>query len=292
MAFVDSSDLITDVEALRERSKRDGYLYFRGLLPKQEVLALRKQLVALCEKYDFFARPPIGPAGEIDAERMGPYYAEAYCLRQVHGIPKHPAVLDVYRRLFGRDPLPHARTVLRTMPHGTRQVWPVHQDYPNVATHDEVWNSWIPVGDCPEKLGSLAILEGSHKLGPTRSRRLADNGLVIDEPPEGCNWLSQDLQCGDVLMFNSLTFHKGQSNLLPGQIRLSLDNCIQPWDTPFNIGSFDLHSGDYGLYNRDRDWDEIYQSWSSDDTLKYYWKKFPVKFVEPLDMPIHRVSTD
>jgi len=288
MAFVDSSTLIGDTEALRKRAQEDGYLYFSELLPTGEVEALREQLVALCEKHDFFDRPPIGPGGEIDAERVGPYYSEAYRLRQVHGIPKHPAILDVYRRLWGRDPLPHARTVLRTMPHGTGQVWPVHQDYPNVATHDEVWNTWIPVGDCPEKLGSLAILEGSHKLGPTRSRRLADNGLVIDEPPEGCRWLSQDLRCGDVLMFSTLTFHKGQSNLLPGKLRLSLDNCIQPWDTPFNYGSFDLHTGDYGLYNRDTDWDAIYQTWSDDDPLKYYWKKFPVEFVEALDMPIQR----
>ena len=37
--LVDSTDLLTDGPALRERAARDGYVLVRGLLPAQEVEA-------------------------------------------------------------------------------------------------------------------------------------------------------------------------------------------------------------------------------------------------------------
>lgn len=288
MPFADSTLLLEDPSALRERARESGYLFFRGLLPADESRALRAQVEAVCRAHGFDRDPPVTADGRIDNDRMGAYYARAYHLRGVHALPKHPAIIEAASRLFGCRAVPHARTVLRTLPADTSHVWPPHQDFANVATHDQVWNTWVPVGDCPSALGSVSILAGSHRTGLARSRRIADNGLILDEPPAGLTWLTDDLAAGDVLMFNALTFHRGQPNCMPGTLRISVDNCIQPADTPFIEGAFDLHRGDLGNFNTGMDWDDVYAEWPADDPLRYYWREMDLEIVPPLNMPIAR----
>lgn len=288
MAFTDSKPLLDDPQALRERASVDGYLYFRGLIPAEASRALREQLLAECRACGFDNDPPVTVDGRLDGERMGAYYARVYRLRGVHALPKHERIVEAASTLFGRRAVPHARTVLRTLPPHTSHVWPPHQDFANVATHDEVWNTWVPVGDCPSALGSVSILAGSHRSGLAKSRRIAENGLILDEPPEGLTWLTGDLAAGDVLMFNALTFHRGQPNSMPGTLRISVDNCIQPMDTPFIQGAFDLHRGDLGNFNAGMDWDDVYAEWPADDPLKYFWRDLDLDIVPPLDVPIAR----
>lgn len=282
MAFADSTALIDHPDALRERARADGYLFFRGLLPPATPRALRAKLESLCERHGFGQQPPVLADGSLDAERMGAYYAQAYCLRDVHALPKHERIIELASVLFGRRAVPHARTVLRTLPTQTRHIWPPHQDFVNVATHDEVWNVWVPIGDCPGDLGPVSILAGSHRAGVT-PLHLTDNGLVGNHPPEGHAWLSDDLESGDVLMFNALTTHRGQPNLRPDSLRMSVDNCIQPIDTPFLASAFDLHRGDLGDFNAGRDWEDIYRDWPADDPLKYYWRRLDLEWTPPLD---------
>jgi len=54
----DSGGLLGDVPALRRRLEEDGYLYLRGFHPREEVLAARREVVALLME-----------AGCLDAER-------------------------------------------------------------------------------------------------------------------------------------------------------------------------------------------------------------------------------
>lgn len=285
MAFIDSTPIRDDAGALRARAAEQGYLFFRGLLPGDPVLELRGQLMALCREHGFFDDNPVDADGGMQLERIKPYYEKAYRLRALHGLLKHPAVIDVYTRLFGRRAVPHGRTVLRTIPHGTEQVWPVHQDYLNVGTHDEVWNSWTPVGDCPRDLGAIWVLPGSHRIGMAGNRRLSESELFFEaggdlfaNPPEGLEWVSDDLGIGDVVMFNSLTYHRGAANRRPGEFRFSVDNCVQPVDTDFIPSAFDLHTGDFGKFNLGRTWDDIYADWPAEDPLKYYWRELDLRF--------------
>lgn len=286
MPFIDATPLINDATALGERAARDGYLCFKKLLPARDVVALEQELLALCRTHGLFDEAAVDDRARISQEHLAPYYAAAYTLRALHALPKHEAILDVYRKLFGREPLPHARVVLRTIPYGTNQVWPAHQDMPNISTHDKAWNTWLPLGECPRALGSLSIAPGSHKYGLAESRSYIENGLVQDRAPEGLEWVSDNLEPGDVVMFNSLTFHRGEPNRLPGRLRLSVDNCIQPADTEFVHGSFDLHHGDYGTLNQGLNWSDVYAGWDEDDPLKYYWRSLPLKLVDPLNLPI------
>ena len=47
-AFIDSSALTSNPDALRDRFDRDGYIYLPGLLDTQPLLELRRQIVVIC----------------------------------------------------------------------------------------------------------------------------------------------------------------------------------------------------------------------------------------------------
>jgi hypothetical protein len=47
--FRDSSSLLNDPEKLRTRMSEDGYLFMRGVAPKEDVLAARRDVLNLCK---------------------------------------------------------------------------------------------------------------------------------------------------------------------------------------------------------------------------------------------------
>ncbi len=76
----------------------------------------------------------------------------------------------------------------------------VHKDYGVVQ---DMFTSWVPLGDVPRTLGGLAIEPGSQKAVRVRYRPLY--GL---EP----GWLTTDYHAGDVLVFHCLTTHAALPN--------------------------------------------------------------------------------
>src|SRR5690606_2574138 len=49
--FADSSDLLEDPGALRARAEEHGYLFFRGLLPAEAVLDVRRRFLRILERH-------------------------------------------------------------------------------------------------------------------------------------------------------------------------------------------------------------------------------------------------
>ncbi|MFN5929112.1 MAG: phytanoyl-CoA dioxygenase, partial [Roseiflexaceae bacterium] len=50
VGFVDATPLLSDPIALRAQAQRDGYLFFKQLLPKSDVQTLRTELLQLLAK--------------------------------------------------------------------------------------------------------------------------------------------------------------------------------------------------------------------------------------------------
>jgi ectoine hydroxylase-related dioxygenase (phytanoyl-CoA dioxygenase family) len=90
---------------------------------------------------------------------------------------------------------------------------------------------WLPLGDCPAEMGGLAIARGSHNEG-VRDFTVSNGAgaMEVIDPLEG-SWVTVPLEAGDVLIFHSLTVHKGLPNLT-GRLRLSLDNRYQRASEP------------------------------------------------------------
>lgn len=119
-------------------------------------------------------------------------------------IPFVSPLADVMRRLLGPSgfcypvKLPRIVYPASLVPRQPGNV--VHKDYRAVQ---DMFTTWVPLGDVPATLGGLAIQSGSHHGARVRYRPL--NSL---EP----GWLTVDYVPGDVLVFHCLTTHAALPN--------------------------------------------------------------------------------
>ena len=253
----DSTSLLEDDIALRERMQHDGYLYLPGFLDPSDIQIARQvicEILADDGKLDpmFDRNQAIAIPGSDMRLRMdisNQTGAQAFLDR----ILSSDRIMNFYERLLG-GPAKHYKCMwLRTMtkkngaaPHcdivffgrGTRQLY----------------TAWIPLGDIPLNLGGLFLFEGSHKNEHLRSTYCAMDIDVVctnkENKPQmnvagypGTGTLSmdtaklqQDLNCrlltapeykiGDLLTFTAYTVHGSFNNMTP-EIRLSVDSRFQ-----------------------------------------------------------------
>ena len=217
-----------------------------------------------------------GPFMEGD-DGYWPVLDEFQCLESFHAFAHHPAVIDVCDKLFGEKTLVHPRNIGRIMfPENTKYTTPAHQDFIHIRGTEETYTGWIPLGPCPEKLGGLSVLSGSHRGGiyPVKPA-LGAGGLGIDTAPleaDGFYWVAGDYELGDALFFHSHAVHKAMPNQTSDRIRLSVDYRYQGHSKPVTDGSLLPH------FNR-MAWDEIYKDWTSSE-YQYYWNVFDLNRVE------------
>lgn len=276
-SFTDSTPFLGDSEALAAAAAQDGYLFFKQLLPKEPVLELRRQILAVAEKYGWVIP---GTDGQCDLEEVHRIpgsdlalhiprhaYADVQRLELFHRLPHHPALIRAYEAILGGRVLPHPRCIARVvLPHREAAPTPAHQDYTHIQGSRAFWTCWFPLGDCPRKLGGLAVLKGSHRGGLRAVAPAAGaGGLAAEVCPGEQVWVGGDFAAGDVLTFPSLTVHKALLNQFPATIRLSCDNRYQAADEPVEQRSLEVHG-------HVLPWEEVYRDWEKDD-LKYYWRK-------------------
>lgn len=285
--FEDSTLLLGDGEALRERAERDGYLFFKGLLPRQPLLDLRRDMLQVVDDYGWLDRQAEFMDGVIDKDAIdrvpaddmrtdigvsGDAYRDVQKLEKLHALPHHPALVQMYRTLFNDDVLVHARHIVRMMtPHHALTATPPHQDYIHVQGTPVTWTAWFPLSDCPMTMGNLTVLRGSHRQGVIEVEDAKGaGGTAVQLCPGETDWVSGDFELGDVLTFTSLTVHKALAPENRDRIRLSLDVRYQPMSEPVEQASLKPHAD--GI-----EWEDIYRGWSS-DRYQFYWRDMDLEF--------------
>src|SRR5579872_257723 len=280
--FAVSNDLLANAGALQARAREDGYLFFRGLIDRNALLDVRRQILALCERAGWLA-PDTDPMEGIAAPgaacvepepRFMEVYNQVMRLEAFHALAHQPRLLKMFDSLFGEPTLVHPRNIARLIfPNNVRFTTPSHQDYIHIQGTEETWTAWMPLGDCSRTLGSLAVLAGSHRDGvyPVH-RAYGAGGLGIDTENLPYRWVSADFAPGDVVVFHSLTIHKGLPNLSPDRLRLSTDFRYQGVSQPATEGSFLPHHGRLS-------WEEVYAGWKS-TRYQYYWRDLPLRRAE------------
>lgn len=283
--FVDRSSLLQHPEQLREAAERDGYLFFRGLLPRDRVLGLRRQILTVLQSEGLLSPEHDLMDGVCDLEAVAAMplrvdvgvsediYKRIQKLEEFHAISHDPALKNAFGLLFGEESIPHPRCIGRIMtPHPASRVTPTHQDFLHIQGAVQTWSFWFPVGDCPKELGGLTMLEGSHKLGLLQvSLNEGAGGLESQLCNLNLEWAYDDYEAGDVIIFHSHTVHKAMPNLLGNRIRMSCDNRYQPTSEVIDAASLLPH----GPFT----WEELYEDWNN-DALKYYWKKHDFQLSE------------
>ena len=274
--FHDSSGLLQNIDKLRRRARKDGYLFLRAFLPAEAILSVYEPWLEII-KAAAWLKPGTAPELRIaddDKFCLDPepdfldFYQKLYRVRAFHALAQHPILMEFFSRFFGEQPFLHANIVGRVIfPHRNEYTTPAHQDWPSIECSMNQWAVWIPLQDCPLELGGLAVAEGCHHWGELDFQpALGANSTEIVEPLDG-RWRASPFALGDVVIFNGMTPHKGLPNKTD-KLRLSVDYRYQPasdWITPDVLLP----------QNRFRfSWQDVYRDWPEKDSLKYYWKNY------------------
>jgi hypothetical protein len=280
--FIDSSSLRGDGAALAGRMRRDGYLFLPGLLPREDVASVQRQIGEITRDACWLRRdtPVEDSIADLSGFCVDPDPTYLKTLRQInrledyHALKHHPVLIDLFERMLGGPILPHPRVLMRNIfPTRDEYTTKAHQDFPNVQGTTEVYTAWMPLTDCPMEVGPLQIAAGSHTNG-VYDFGIAGGagGIEIKDPLEG-TWVSSDFSVGDVLLFHSMVVHKGVPNR-SNKLRMSMDVRYQLVSEPFNIDNANADG-------QPLSWEDVYAGWKSDE-LKYYWKRLPLT-LKPFD---------
>ena len=281
-AFIDSSGLVVDGSALADRMRRDGYLFLPGLLPRNDVAAVQRQIGEIARDAGWLRQK--WPVEDAIADPSGfcvdpdPTYLKT--LRQInrledyHALKHHPILIDLLERMLGGPILPHPRVLMRNIfPQHEEYTTKAHQDFPNVQGTTEVFTAWFPLIDCPMQTGPLQVAAGTH-TGEVYDFDIGigAGGIEITDPFDD-RWVSGPFSVGDVLIFHSLLAHKGVPNR-SNRLRMSMDVRYQLASEPFNPDNANADG-------QPLSWEDVYAGWSSDE-LKYYWRKLDLT-IKPFD---------
>jgi hypothetical protein len=279
--FFDSSALLQDSQALTRRFQQDGYVYVRGLVDPELLLNLKRQIVSICRDCGWL-KPGTDPMDAISwtvpkVEGEAEYfevYDRVQRLQDFHGLAHEPSVLRLMRALLGETAFPHPLSIARMVfPEIRDWSTPPHQDFVNNQGTEDLYACWIPLSDCPQSMGSLAILEGSHSLGLLPIEYALGAGhRQTSLPAEAASlqWLGGDFELGDVIAFHSLTIHRALTNDTD-RIRLSVDYRYQSEGQDMTERCLRPH------YERES-WADIYRGWNREE-LKYYWRDKKINLV-------------
>jgi len=254
LGWLEPTDLNLPISRLREQFEAQGYLWLKGLLDRQEVLAFRRRYFAAFAGTGLLA-PGSDPlegiysgGGEdkeathrlmLEVVRWAAY--EAFCLSA--------PIIKFYEDFLQEPVYLHKRKLIRYNRPRDPKCTGGHYDltYLRGGT-DRLCSSWLPLGDVPVEMGGLIYLEGSAAVGrqleaeylqqtatlPYEKRISAYNfgsksGWLGEDLPAiaekyGGRWLVGNYEAGDMLIHGPYTIHASTENCdKQGRMRLSTD---------------------------------------------------------------------
>ena len=247
-----SNDALKSPEELQRRLADSGYLFFKGLLNKDELLNLRRDVLGLCQEHGWLL--PSAPLmdgvyyGGPFPDHHGDYmtlYRKLQKLERFNSFSLSPEIIKLFEVVLNSEILAHPRNIARiTFPRHYGNTTQPHQDFFYIRGTPETFTTWIPIGDCPREMGGLALLEGSHKLGFMKHEpAIGAGGNGVRTGTLGLKWLSSDYEAGDIVLFHSYTIHGALDNHTQDRLRLSLDYRYQRAKDEVDPSSLRPHGG-------------------------------------------------
>lgn len=245
----DSSGLLADPAALRDRIREDGFLLIRGFHDRDEVLGVRREILErLAEQGKLDPAAPllegrVNPApGETASPSVrGRENLKSAALRQlVYG----RRTMTFFEQFLGGEPLSFNFQWLRTVGPGGSSTTHYDSVFMGRGTRD-LFTLWTPIGDMPPELGPLAICLGSNRweqVIATYGRSDVDRDLTMghftNDPAElvdrfGGRWATAHFSAGDVIILDMFTMHASLANQT-NRYRISCDTRYQRADEPID----------------------------------------------------------
>jgi hypothetical protein len=252
--FLRNSAGLTDPKELRRRLEADGYLYLKGFFPRNDVLAVRKEILNRMRVLDLVLPTPDALDAIANPTRPTVFMPElAQNNHVLEGLIYSKRVMEFYEDLLEGPVLHYDFTWFR--PVGPGRGTAPHCDlvYMGRGTR-KVFTMWVPYGDVPLQLGGLMVLEQSHlktallrnylsrdvdsyctnQPGADKARSsdsLLWDGKLAKDPASlrkklGGRWLTAEFEAGDMVTF-CMTLVHGSLDNQTDRIRLSSDSRYQ-----------------------------------------------------------------
>jgi ectoine hydroxylase-related dioxygenase (phytanoyl-CoA dioxygenase family) len=243
------------IEALRARYHRDGHLWVKGLLPREDVLAFRGRVFAHFAdagllKPGTLPRDGIAADSGVNAELCKQRLMEFVRSTLYERFCMHPALADFVDQFLDGLTYLHKRKIMRYTRPSDRSATGAHYDliYLRGGT-ERLLTAWIPIGDVPVEMGGLVYLEGSHSIGRRMEAEFREKNadLSPEEQVSAFNknmneggwltkkladladrfdarWLMANYEAGDVVFHSPYMIHAAtQNDSAEGRMRLSTD---------------------------------------------------------------------
>jgi len=168
-----------------------GYLLIRGLLPQHTLNQVLGDITRILYSAGWLVRDddPLERMADISSACGDPdptfrrIYEAVFNLESFQALPHDPVLKQVMRELVGEKILIHPKPICRLIfPRCERLLNYAHQDFRFIDGDPECFTAWIPLHDCPSRMGPLQILEGSHRFG---IKRQDCENIEVRKIPEG-----------------------------------------------------------------------------------------------------------
>jgi phytanoyl-CoA hydroxylase len=205
-----------DLEAIARDFERDGFVIVRGVLSRDEVNEIERQVKSFIEH----VAPKLG-AGEV-------YYEDSpqRPVKAMHGINRHSEffrnlrgherVLQIIRAIWPQGDILQEAVSYFGKPARDGSVTPPHQD--NFFQH---WSPplalTVTISIDPSTIanGALICSKGSHcKLFPHHPSGVMGFSMTLDEPPDTTRYPEQHLclEPGDIALHHIAVVHRSEAN--------------------------------------------------------------------------------
>ncbi len=251
--MVDSASLLDNPKALRARLDEDGYLFLKGVLDRDAVMAARQEVFQRLVHVGEIREPAIDGIATGDSKRMelepdlGAFWRSVSEGKKLRAASNGRDMQRIMSLIFGEPARNQDYIFLRAGAQG--RATGLHFDYPFFTrAHDKVVTVWMPIGDVPVEDGPIVMVEGSNKyrdliepmigfdISKDNSRK-ADFGAdaISFAKARGTRLLTRNFQAGDIALFGMYIAHGSLDNHSPiNRVRLSCDLRWQPASLPLD----------------------------------------------------------
>lgn len=250
----DSTSLLEqqDFVSLRKMLKEEGYLLFRGILNKEDILNCRKTILGyLAREHKLVDSNCLQKSPPEDANIFygtnniscgsGIFLTgneELQNNENIKQLIENPTLFHLISKLLGGPCATFKTKWIRVLGH--KEFTDEHSDFYKFERFaNEMFTCWIPLGNYQSNLHStLTICHQSHRfstlIASQQKEELPDEYLEKKLASQ-VEWLSTDFQIGDLIIFDIKLIHASTLNLSP-YFRLSIDtrwkveSLLQPFE--------------------------------------------------------------
>ncbi len=238
----DSAVLATDAAGLRQRMAEDGYVFLRGALDREAVLAARDEVFTRLAEVGEIQTPvreglSTGTSRRAElVEDFGAFLKSICEGPKLRAVTHAGAIVTIMEAILGGRVRAFDYLWLRVMHPGRASAFHFDHVYMNRGT-ENLYTVWTPLGDATLEEGPILLMENSHTWSDLIEQY---RGFDVDKDTSrpghvtmdavslakerGARLLSANFRAGDVLVFPMFTLHGSLDNQSPiGRVRLSSD---------------------------------------------------------------------